>query len=157
MVRAWRIVKGRYAAIAFNGEGARRFGGRWNSPGVPMVYTSDSMPLAILETIVNLEKEEFLHEFRALQAEFDDSLVEELPISTLPARWNATEPSRALARLGDKWIATGRSAVLRVPSAVSRACCNYLFNPQHRDFARVRVGPPEPFEFDPRLIRRLVP
>ena len=55
MIRAWRIVKTRYSADAFSGEGARLYGGRWNSPGVAMVYTAGSKSLATLEVLVHLD------------------------------------------------------------------------------------------------------
>ena len=150
-VPAYRIVKARRAAAAFDGEGARRFGGRWNSPGTRMVYTAESRSLAALEILVHLEGP--ARGFSLIRCEFPESLIEVLPVRALPAGWRVSPAPRALATLGDAWVARGSSAVLAVPSAVIAEERNYLLNPRHADFARVTVLAPEPFPYDERLIR----
>ena len=78
--RAWRIVKAKHAATAFDGEGARLFGGRWNSPGTRMIYTSATLSLAALESLVHLSPP-VLFKYVAIPVEFDESLIETLPAS----------------------------------------------------------------------------
>jgi RES domain-containing protein len=151
MPRGWRIVKAAHAAASFDGEGARLYGGRWNSPGTALVYTAESEALAALELLVHLRAPQLLASYVAIPADFDDALVEVLPATILPSGWRRFPAPLALQRIGDRWAAEGRSAVLRVPSAVVPRESNYMLNPAHGAFARVAVGRPAPFEFDGRL------
>jgi RES domain-containing protein len=148
---AWRIVKTRHAAAAFDGEGARQFGGRWNSPGTRMVYGSESLSLAALELLVNLESGDLLGAYTAFPVAFPDGIVQTLDPSSLPANWRDYPPPVALQLLGDQWIAGLASAVLRVPSVVVEHEQNLLLNPAHPHFSRITIGKPRPFRFDPRL------
>jgi RES domain-containing protein len=152
MSKAWRIVKTRYAAAAFDGEGARRFGGRWSSKGVRVVYTAESVALAVLEVLVHLDNSDVLTSYSLCSAEFDDSLVERLDRSALPANWRDYPAPAELQRIGDEWVASGTSAVLEVPSVIVETESNYLLNPAHPDFTSLKLGTPGPFEFDPRLL-----
>lgn len=153
MPRAWRIVKKRHAELAFDGEGARLYGGRWNSHGVPVVYASESRALATLEVLAGLQTKTPLPEYVLIPTEFDDSLVVAIELGELPADWRANPPPPSTRRLGNDWIAGGASPVLKVPSALVPQESNYLFNPRHPAFLEVNVGPPEPLAMDPRLIR----
>ncbi len=78
MVEAWRICKVRYAPTAFDGEGARQYGGRWSSVGTRVVYSAGSRSLAILETLTRLESVVPLPAFVLVSARFDPSLAERL-------------------------------------------------------------------------------
>jgi len=151
MPRGFRIVKAAHAATAFDGEGARLYGGRWNTPGTALVYTAESEALAALELLVRLRAPELLASYVSIPADFDDALVEVLGAASLPRGWRRSPPPTALLRIGDRFAATGRKAVLRVPSAVVPRESNYLLNPAHRDFARVAIGRPRSFDLDPRL------
>ena len=152
MITAWRIVKRRYAATAFDGEGARLFGGRWTSPGVAVVYIASSRSLAALEMAVHLDRSTLLSTFVLIPCKFDDRLVLRVPRRTLPVDWRRDPPPPSLAEIGDRWVKTATTAVLEVPSAVIEAEWNYLLNPAHPDFAHIKVGDPESFEFNPRLL-----
>ena len=149
-VAAYRIVKTRRAAAAFDGEGARRFGGRWNSVGTRIIYAAESRSLAALELLVHLEGP--ARGFSLIRCDFPESLIEVLPSASLPPAWRAAPAPRSLAALGDAWVARGSSAGLAVPSAIIAEERNYLLNPQHPDFARVTTSLPEPFPYDERLI-----
>jgi RES domain-containing protein len=149
-VAAYRIVKARRAAAAFDGDSARRLGGRWNRVGTRMVYTAASRSLAALEILVHLEGP--ARGFSLVRCEFPESLVEVLATSALPRNWRASPAPSALAALGDAWIRRGSSTVLAVPSAVIPEERNYLLNPAHADFAQVTIHAPEPFPYDARLI-----
>jgi RES domain-containing protein len=150
---AWRIVKKQYAASAFDGEGALLFGGRWSSPGVAVVYVASTRALAALEMAVHLDRSTLLAFFVLLPCEFDDTLVTVVDRAGLPAHWRRDPAPPELATIGDGWVKQARSAVLAVPSAVIEEEMNFLLNPGHPDFSRIRIGNPQAFEFDPRLIK----
>jgi RES domain-containing protein len=150
MGEAWRIVKEKHAATAFSGEGAARTGGRWNSHGVPVVYTSASKSLATLESLVHLNPP-VLFKYVALRVEFDDALMEIFPLDNLPADWRMEPPPASTQAIGDVWVQESRSAVLALPSVITGET-NYLVNPAHPDFKKITIGKPEPFAFDPRLL-----
>jgi RES domain-containing protein len=151
MLTAWRIVKEKYVGTAFDGEGAMRFGGRWNSRGVRVVYASGSISLAALETLVHLNPPTPF-KYAVISVSFDKSLVEKLPRTALPGDWTAEPPSLSTQRLGDAWAKEGRSAVLELPSVLVPAEPNYLLNPAHADFRKMVFGKAETFVFDPRLL-----
>jgi RES domain-containing protein len=149
---AWRILKATHAGQAFDGEGARRHGGRWNSPGVKMVYTSDSPALAALELLTQLNDATLLPRFVLISVDVPDDGVGELNVAELPARWRSHPAPPQLQALGDAWIQGASSVALRVPSAVEPRQHNYLLNPDHPDFGALKIGPTEPYAFDMRLL-----
>ncbi len=151
-ITAWRIVKARHAAGAFDGEGARVEGGRWNSPGTPMVYTSQSAALAALEMLVHLGRGSMLRAYVLIPCTLEQALVTRLDRRRLPRDWRSYPAPSALQSIGDEWVKRGPSAVLEVPSAVIDTDSNYLLNPHHRDFHAIRVMDPQPFAFDLRLL-----
>jgi RES domain-containing protein len=151
MLTAWRITKRKHASTAVSGEGAREFGGRWNSPGVAIVYSARSQSLAVLEMLVHLDSSDLLQKYVLIAAEFDQSLVSQLSPSALPKHWRSDSALDDLRAIGDEWVRSGKSAVLQVPSVLVPGEHNCLLNPEHRDFAQLRFGKPQPFRFDPRL------
>lgn len=154
MIRAFRLFKSKYLANAFDGEGSRLFGGRWNSQGRKLVYTASTLSLAALEILVGVQDNELLHEYAYLSVEFDEGLVMDiLDFAELPATWNSSPPSFETRRLGDSWIDGMHSAVLRVPSVTIPSEANYLLNLEHPDFKEIVIGQPQRFEFDARLVR----
>jgi RES domain-containing protein len=150
-VTAWRITKRKHARNAFTGEGAREFGGRWNNPGIAVVYTAQHQSLAALEMLVHLDSSELLQKYVLIAVEFDQSLIARLEPSELPRQWRSEPPPPEVRSIGDEWILAGTSAVLQVPSALVPGESNFLLNPQHKDFAQLSFGKPLPFRFDPRL------
>ncbi len=152
MIRAWRIVKTTFSADAFSGEGARLYGGRWNSAGVAMVYTAGSKSLATLELLVHLDSSMRLPSYSICPVDFDDSLVEVVDPAVLPLDWRQSPPPTSLQVIGNDWISRQSSAVLRVPSAVEPDENNYLINPVHRDFKKLSIGSMNSLSLDPRLI-----
>lgn len=150
---AWRITKRKYAKSAFSGGGARKFGGRWNSPGTAIVYTAETQSLAVLEMLVHLEATELLQQYVLIGVEIEESLVQDLDRSRLPRNWRAEPAPIELRNFGDEWIAIGSSVVLRVPSTLVPAESNFLLNPAHSDFQKLIIGEPISFAFDERLAR----
>ena len=151
-VTAWRITKRKHARNAFSGEGAREFGGRWNNPGTAMVYTAQSQSLAALEMLVHLDSSDLLGKYVLMAVEFDESLVSAVDSSALPRSWRSDLALAQLRSIGDEWVLGGRSVVLQVPSALVPGENNFLLNPEHRDFGRLRIGRALAFRFDPRLV-----
>lgn len=152
MIESWRIVKSRHAAAAFDGEGARLLGGRWNSPGTRMVYTSATVALAALEMLVHLGRGMTLPSYVLIACAFDKSLVTPIDESRLPRNWRSYPAPVELQAIGDEWAKSAASAVMRVPSAVVDRESNYLLNPAHRDFAKIEIKAAEPFAIDLRLV-----
>jgi RES domain-containing protein len=152
-ITAWRIVKRRYVGAAFDGEGARRFGGRWNSPGTAVVYVSESRALALLEVLAGLRSVAPLPAYAMIPATFDKSLVRPIEQGALPSEWSRSPPLPAVQRIGDEWVARRESAVLRVPSVIVPDEYNYLLNPAHPAFNQITTGEPLNVAVDPRLVR----
>jgi len=153
VLRVWRIVTARFAETAFSGEGARRYGGRWNRKGVPLVYTAGSQSLALLEMLVQDEP------LRARYAMIPAEIPADLPVARiepeqLPADWRDPAALETLRSLGAHWASEMTSAVLAVPSAVVPAETNYLLNPRHPDFVRIEIGESEVLVTDLRLRKR---
>lgn len=143
----------KWADSAFDGEGARQYGGRWNSRGVRVVYTAGSLALACLELLVNIDYESAFLDYVALPVEFDESLVLRVPRASLPDNWQSQSALPRTRAIGDAWVARSSSTVLEVPSRVVPEEANYLLNPDHPEFASVRVGQPRAFRFDPGLVK----
>ena len=154
MASAWRIVRASREKTAFTGEGPWRYGGRWNSPGVRVVYVSEHQSTAAFEVFVNRMPFILKEAYKAFHLEWPDSLIELFPVRNLPANWRVFPPPIETTEIGDRWVEEGRSAVLALPSAISPADTNFLVNPEHRDFKRIRIASPIDFDFDPRLLNR---
>jgi RES domain-containing protein len=151
MLEAWRIVREKYVETAFSGEGAAKYGGRWNLPGRRVVYTSQSKALATLELVVHLNPPVFF-KYKAIRMEFDEKLARHFPVEDLPADWTTEPPSLSTQRLGSRWVEKAESAVLAVPSVIIEEEVNYLINPLHGDFPRIKISPAVEFA----ILRRLM-
>ena len=152
-MRVWRICKRKYAKTAFEGEGAFRAGGRWNSPGRAVVYTSENLSLAAMELLAHILSVELVPpDLVAIAATIPQQLFDEpLNVEDLPDGWNDPPGSATLRSKGDRWLADGASLALSVPSVVIPEERNILINPDHREFHQVNVGQPRPFELDSRF------
>lgn len=153
-MRAYRLVKGRYADTALDGSGAKAHGGRWNSKGVRMVYASDGVALATLELLVHLHRSAVLNQYVLFGLELRDESVMVLDDSALPPDCRGDPPPSSTAAIGDEWIASGLSLALAVPSTLVPQQRNILVNPAHAQYeAVIAAASAEPFNFDPRLVR----
>ena len=153
IVTAWRIVKRKHVKTAFSGDGARLFGGRWNNPGVPLIYTATSQSLATLEILVHLEAPDLLERYVILGVELEESLIVNVDQSRLPKNWRANPAPPGAGAIGDEWAAARVSAVLRVPSMIVPSEHNLLLNPLHRNFSRLKIADSSAFRFDSRLLK----
>jgi RES domain-containing protein len=146
-MRVYRIC--RSDRVKFDGEGARKAGGRWNRPGLRLVYTAQSESLALLEILVHLIERQMPTSHVCVPAEIPDELVERLPDADLPADWRADPVSTA--SIGSTWCDSGKLPVLSVPSVVVPRERNYLIKPSHPSFAAIAISEPVSAEFDPRF------
>jgi RES domain-containing protein len=153
LIRVWRLTNRKRAGTAFSGEGARLYGGRWNRKGVLLVYTAGSQALALLEMLV--QDGPLRARYVVIPADIPDDLaMERVRPSDLPPDWTSPVQLDALREIGGRWVIRGKGAVLAVPSAVVPAETNYLLNPAHPEFRRIRIGKPDPFTTDLRLLKK---
>jgi RES domain-containing protein len=146
----WRLCSARFAASALDGEGARRFGGRWNEKGTAMVYCWSTLALAMLEILVHASA--LPASYVAIRIEIPASVtIDCWQTSSLPVGWQAHPAPPELARRGSAWVKGGAAVALDVPSAIVSVERNILLNPAHPDMAKLVVDPPMPLPFDARL------
>jgi len=151
----------RIAAVKFgldlSGAGARLFGGRWTPKGVPAVYASESAPLAALEVLVHAPADIAPTDLALVEIDIPDDLeVETVELSRLDKDWDALPYRGSTMRIGEGWARARVTVALKVPSAIvpyGRGW-NFILNPLHVGFSRVRLVGAEPFSFDGRLTRR---
>ncbi len=153
---AWRITKTKHADTAFTGDGARLNGGRWNSPGIAVVYAAQNISLAMLEMLVHFPSTDLLRSYSLFEVVFDDELVSAVDVRALPSNWTVAPPLLAIQQIGNQWAVDQRSAVLRVPSAIVPHEWNYILNPFHPDFASIKIGNAQPITFDKRLFKETI-
>ena len=156
MIEAWRLASpehGGTVADMLSGKGARRYGGRWNSPGRRAVYLGGSLALASMELLVYLKAPAVLETYRKLRVRIPRALVAAVSECDLPAEWATPRMHPATQEIGDRWLRSRGSAVLRVPSAVVIDEVNYIANPRHPDFGRIEAGAIRGFRFDARVLK----
>ncbi|BBD78379.1 RES family NAD+ phosphorylase [Hydrogenophilus thermoluteolus] len=154
MRTVWRITTARFVNSAFSGEGARRYGGRWNPKGWPVVYTAESQSLALLELMV--QDAALRAHYVFIPAYIPDALAQTvIEVQDLPSDWRTLGARDMLQALGLAWLKGGQTAILNVPSAVVPGERNFLLNPNHPDFAQIVIGEPQDFQVDIRLLRNL--
>ncbi len=154
MRTVWRITTARFVRTAFDGEGARLYGGRWNPKGWEVVYTAESQSLALLEMMV--QDDPLRAHYMLIPASLPGDIAQtRIEIGQLPDNWRSIGVRDALQAIGQAWLESAQTAVLSVPSAVVPAERNLLLNPRHPDFARIVIGEPQSLQTDMRLLRNL--
>ena len=147
----FRLSKSMYAND-LSGRGAEKAGGRWNSKGTAMVYTSESRALCTTEIAVHTPLGILPLDYVIIAIEIPKTMaIQELEIDVLPEDWKSLPHSHSTQEIGDSFVITEKFAVSRVPSAVVQGEYNYLLNPSHKDFKKIKVKLIEPFDFDERL------
>lgn len=150
-MRLYRLCRDSFSAL--DGEGARLYGGRWNSPGVPVIYTSSSLSLAALEYLVHVDPTDAPSDLVALTIEVPDTIpVETADLSRIANDWAKSASCSSCQSIGDRWLSAATTALLRVPAAPVPEEHNVLINPKHPDAAHARVIAKRPFEYNPRLL-----
>ena len=156
MPTAWRLTPSTFAR-ALDGKGASLAGGRWNSRGVPMLYTSSHLSLCVLEVLVNIppRMRDDLTIFEAVRLTIpDDAGTTEIGIGEFEAMLTAADPHAACRAAGDRWIAEGRDLVLAAPSVIIPEEQNLMLNPAHPHMRNVAIVSTRRFRFDARLFTK---
>jgi RES domain-containing protein len=149
-LRLWRIVTGPHAI--WSGEGARRFGQRWNPPGLAAIYTGTSFAVCLVEILVHANRTAPPSAARFVEAVVPDDVSRETFDPALHPGWNDPRDVSVAQAFGRAWIEERRSALLLVPSVVTAGRdMNVVVNPEHPDAARIAVGPETPVALDSRL------
>lgn len=150
----YRLTKEIYSSD-LSGKGAEKAGGRWNSRGVAMVYTSESRALCTAEIAVHTPLGVLPKDYQLIAIEIPDGIkIREILPNELSADWNSIPHSGKTQDLGDFFIRDNEFAVMKVPSAVVQGDSNYLINPKHRDAEKIQILKIEPFIFDQRMFIR---
>lgn len=148
-MRVWRITKSRYAATCLDGTGAKLASGRWNKKGVAVAYCSSSLSLATLEFFIHVDPAQVPASTVAVPVDIPSGIVVET--AAPPPGWDELPAGAASQDCGSAWATSNRSLLLAVPSAIVKGELNYLVNPEHPDLPQLRILPPQPFSFDPRM------
>ena len=148
----YRLVKSSYVKSAFDGSGARLYGGRWNSAGKTCVYLGSSKALCVLEALVHLTLADLAGNYSMLSLQVPASLVTQLDMRDLPEDWQEDPAPASTKAIGDGWLESSENGlVLQVPSTITGEW-NALFNPAHpQAAAALKTVSKEPFFFDPRF------
>ena len=154
----WRIATdtATYQADDLSGAGAKATGGRWNEPGISLVYTSETRALACLETIVHLNASGLPFNRYLVEITIPDDVWARAQVerySGLSVGWDAEPAGQVSIQFGTTWVRSGRSAVLLVPSVIVQEEYNVLINPDHADSARIAAVKQRRWLYDPRLIK----
>ncbi|ACA86739.1 RES family NAD+ phosphorylase [Shewanella woodyi] len=156
MITGYRIVKKKWASNAFDGEGARLYGGRWNSRGQSCVYLAGSESLAILEVLVHLENAQQINQYALFSVTLSEEDILLLETQALPENWQEDPAPSETAELGDEWLCSQSSLALCVPSSIVARENNYLLNINHPHFHQLLSSMVElEFSMDSRLLSRM--
>ncbi len=151
-MRLWRITRKPFLTQVLAGLGAKKYGGRWNSKGVAVVYTSESLELAVLEALVHVDIDLLPEDLYQIGFELEESLVAPTPTS-LPPGWDRTPPYHPkVQNIGDAWVRSASSVGLRIPASVLPSRSNVLLNPAHPDFNQLREVERGPLPWPARVI-----
>jgi RES domain-containing protein len=151
-MKVWRLAKAAYTTP--NGEGAKKYGGRWNPPGLAVVYTSESLALAAFEALVHADSDLLPDDLVILSADIPDTLpIRTISPEDLPDNWQTIPAPLTLQQIGTDWMQPNQSVGLRIPSAVIPQASNILLNPAHHDFPAIIWTNEGPFHWDSRLER----
>jgi RES domain-containing protein len=135
------VFERKHQASAFSGEGARLYRGRWNSVGTPVIYTSSSFSLALLEIMVNTSSVGIPSNMAYARVDVPGDLrLEVVDIAVLPTNWFDFPAPPECQTIGDSWVKRGETVGLVVPSAVARIETNTLLNAAHPEFERLTLG-----------------
>ncbi|MEO7800858.1 MAG: RES family NAD+ phosphorylase [Ginsengibacter sp.] len=144
----YRASASKYAED-FSGEGARLFGGRWNSPGIAGLYASQFISLCILEIIVRTDKHYLPVDYKLISLEIPDELISEIHLKKLKAEW--ASHYQYTQWIGEEFLKSNQSLALKVPSVIVPQEHNFLINPNHPNFKKLKLISIEPLEFDKRF------
>jgi len=147
-VAAYRLLKRKWKDAAFDGEGARLYGGRWNSRGKSAIYLAGSQSLAMLEVMVHLNDYRLLASYVLFEVRLPADHITDLSDDQIPRDWQAQPAPTSTAEIGDAWLDQNAGLALAVPSVIVPREKNYLLNTRHSLFPDVAESAEE-LEFSP--------
>ena len=147
----YRLSKAHYDQD-LSGKGAELVGGRWNSRGNAMLYTSQSIALCVTEIAVHVPLGILPKDYQLIHIEIPDE--DFLEVKRLPKDWQTFPHSNSTQMIGDKFLKEQKFLVFKVPSAAVQGEFNYLVNPKHKNFNHIKIVKIENFNFDERLFKR---
>ena len=152
-MRVFRLSKKKYSQ-ELNGKGASKSGNRWNSKGTEIIYTAESRALAMAEVAVHLTLATLPNDYVMIEIEVPDKIkIKKIDQESLPIDWNNHPPNITAQKIGDNFIDSADECVLKVPSAVVPGDFNFLINPLHKEFKKIKIVSLVNFPFDIRLFK----
>ena len=141
-----------------SGTGAKLYGGRWNSPGLPILYCASSLSLAMLEVLVHSKRQQLKSAFAFAEITIPEKAqMISITAQELPEDWNHYPASDSLKQMGNQWLRSLETLALRVPSAVNPFEENVLLNPLHPQFEQCEITRGESLHFDLRFTTYVQP
>lgn len=147
----YRIVGSHRAASAMDGEGARKMGGRWNPPGIPVAYLTESRALAALEILVHTGRAAVNLRWVIIAADVPLKMIETVLPRDLPAGWDDVDSPSVARKFGADWVQRGEKAAILLPSVIIPEERVLMINVRHPDFRKFLFSAPKRFLFDLRL------
>jgi RES domain-containing protein len=152
MTTVYRITRRPYSRRPFDGEGAYRYGGRWSGAGTRLAYCSQHVSLAMIEYLIHIDVDHPPKDLVLASAEIPEGVSRDfVPLALLPKDWRRTPAPPVLSAIGERFVQEGRAAILIVPSVLAPMESNWLINPKHPDFAKIKVRKAKLFYYDPRF------
>lgn len=152
-MNVYRLSRSKYAE-SLDGRGAELAGGRWNSKGIPVVYTAEHISLCMAEVAVHLPLGILPADYNLVTLEIPDEEIHTLEKDVLPEGWRTIFTIDQTRTIGDSFFTERSKMVLKVPSVVVQGEFNYLINPLHPKIKKVKIIKNQPFNFDERLFLR---
>jgi RES domain-containing protein len=152
-MKVFRLSKKKYSN-ELNGKGASKSSNRWNSKGTEIIYTAESRALAMAEVAVHLTLATLPSDYVMIEIDIPNSIkIKEIEPKKLPSNWNFHPPSNNTQKIGDDFIDSIEDCILKVPSAVVKGDFNFLINPYHKDFKKIKILNVTEFPFDKRIFK----
>ncbi|MCL7763608.1 RES family NAD+ phosphorylase [Polaribacter sp. Z014] len=149
----FRLSKRKYAT-EFNGKGAEKSNNRWNSKGTEIIYTAESRALAMAEVAVHLTIATLPKDYVMITIDVPDAVsIQKIDVKKLIENWNSNPFNSVTKKIGDDFIDAMEACLLKVPSAVVQGDFNYLINPYHKDFKKIKITKIQNFPFDTRIFQ----
>lgn len=152
MTLLYRVVRQKYADRPLDASGSWMNGGRWNPPGVSLLYTAEHPALALVEILVHMPQVPYAHlpTYRLFTLEIPDDSFRVLSAEDLPPYWNENSYAKSQTILAD-WLANPEISAVGVPSSVMPDGINYLLHPAHFAYQRIQIVDEKALVIDPRL------
>ncbi len=152
----YRITQEQYAHD-LSGNGAKLYGGRWNNEGMPALYTAGSRALALLETLAHTPIHLLsVKKYVVLAIEIPEHVTyERISLKKLKPDWDAWDLQFYTQKIGDAFLKANQHLIMEVPSVLLHEENNYIINPLHKDFVKVKIVDEKELKFNDRLLKAM--